>query len=206
MKSLLEILLLPKRLYEGITDRKATLYLGILFIGLVDIITPSFVTGDFPRLFSGKPSDILFYNAAFLLLAIIVTGAMDVVFFSIPLLDLFKFFKKQGGTPVVGDLSIRMMKIYITAHFLMVPVNVLLYFAFRNLNENSNSMLILLAVILDMLILVWFSGIIARGVNVVFRFELLFKQLVFIAVFIWNFLLGTVLGYMINNWIMKLFR
>lgn len=200
---LLDILLLPRRLYLGLTDRKSTLYLGILFIGLADIALP-YLKDNYAKLYMGKPSGTLVYNIILTIAFIVMLGFVDVLFFTIPLFDLFKVFKEEKEIFNAGDLRIKVAKVYITAHIVIVPVNVILYFAFRNIS--SSMLLAQLAAYIVLLVWIWFSAIISRGINVIYSFQPRFKRLVFLAVFLWSLLLGAALEYMIGHWMMALFR
>ena len=40
-----DMLLLPKKMYEKLTDRKSTLYIGFILVGIVDLCT--FFIDDF---------------------------------------------------------------------------------------------------------------------------------------------------------------
>jgi len=103
-------------------------------------------------------------------------------------------------------LLIRLIKVYIVAHFLILPAEILIFYIYYNLNNEINTVFIYLAAIIDLLIPIWFSAAISRGVNVLYNFSPLFKRLAFLAILVWNHLLVYAFSYMIDNWILALFR
>jgi len=202
---LLDIFLLPRRLYQNLTDRKLPLYLGILFVGLADLALPH-LKENYIKLFANKSLNALLCNVILAVLFAVVIGLVDVIFFSVPLFDLFKVFRKEKEVSEAGNLRIKLMKIYILAHVIIVPVNIILYFVFPNINVNSNNPLIVLLAYISLLVMVWFSAIISRGINSIYSFQPVFRRVVFLTVFLWNFILAPVLEYIISSWIMPLFR
>lgn len=204
MKTLLNIFLFPKGLYQRITDKKMLLYLGIIFIGILDVAFPNMII-NFKELFMDKPLNIQIYNIILAILCVLVIGALDVIVFAIPLSDLFKFLGKQSESPIKGNINIKVMKIYIIAHIILLPMNFLFYFLFPEGSLESNIRLVWVAFYIQIFVLVWFSAVIQRGVTVVCGFERTFKRLTFFAVLLWNLIWGQVLSYAIVNWVMKLF-
>lgn len=202
---LIDILLLPKKYFQGITDKRSSLYAGIVFVGAIDILFPE-VRSILLKLFIGKTGSVLLYNTALLLVFMILLGVLDVVFFSVPLFDLFKVFKKKSDSPVASGHKIRIMKIYIIAHIVVLPVNIILQFVFSNVTLQTNPALAYTAFFIGILVIIWFSAIISRGINVIYSFEEFFKRLVFAVVFLWNFLLGSAIRFIIDNWAMMLFK
>jgi hypothetical protein len=203
MNSLLDMLLLPKGVYKRLNEKELTLYLGVAFIGGVDIIYPQ-ITSNLTKLFLGKPQGVLFANILITIGLILLVGFIDAIFFAIPLTDLFnKVFRKETSTESVS--VIRIMKIYIIAHLMTLPANALLYYFFDATELGNNMAFVYIASYIAMLVLIWFNAVIYRGVNSLYNFTPVFKTLVFPAVFTWNILLGIGLQYMIDNWIMKLF-
>ncbi len=204
----LDLLLLPENLYKKISDRRLTLYAGFIFIGIVDLVLYRLSTG-LPSFFAGKDTNVLIFNIIILFLFIVVIGVLDVSFFSIPLFDLLKFFKKQKEPEKLPgqDLKIKIMKVYITAHFMVVPVNMLIdYMLLKNLDDKSNFIILSFMAFLVVMVMIWFNAIITRGISVIFKFGQGFKLIVYIIVFIWNFLLGKAINYSLDTWIMKLFK
>lgn len=203
MKSLLDIFLLPRGLYKRLNEKELTLYLGILFIGCIDVIYPQ-VTSLLSKLFVGRPKEAVIGNILVIIGSIIVVGLIDVIFFAVPMADLFnKVFKSEK---VKEDVSlVKIMKVYIIAHLITLPANALLYYFLDASQLGSNMFFTYLTGYIAILVLIWFNAIIVRGVNSLCDFIPVFKALVFPAVFIWNILLGIGLQYMIDNWLTKLF-
>lgn len=203
---LLDIFLLPKTMYQKINDKKATLYAGILFVGAVDIIFPLVVR--YLSVFKGKSQTALNYNVGLMLLFAVVLGLVDVMFFTLPMFDFLKFIKR-GAVESLNYNKIRLAKVYVAAHIVVLPFNIIFMVLLYNptgamLSEGMQVM----ALIYSFFIMpAWFTGIIARGVNVIFKMEQRFKPLVFAALFTWNYLLGSyALDYVINNWVMYFFK
>lgn len=231
---LLDILLYPASLYEKLNDRKDTLIAGIILIGAIDLFLPD-VSGFIKLHFTGKPVNSIFVNAIIAVIITMVLGIVDVAFVSIPLFDFFKFLKKReailyanmyrhaqedrnGSTPFElpqlkpedhdhNASSIKIMKAYVMSHFLFIPVSLLINYAFlRNVTPESPEWMQYLVLVVFMLIFIWSAGILARGVNVLFRFGSMFRMLTFIIVFSWCYLFGMVFDLQIMNWLLKLFR
>jgi hypothetical protein len=205
MDKLLNILLYPAKLFSRLTDKKAALYAGIIFVGIIDLFSPDFIK-TYNLLFTNKPADNIHINTLLAILFVLLLGIVDIAFFSIPLYDIFKFFKKKEGLPHEASL-VKVMKVYIMTHFILIPVNTLLYYTiFRYINDKSSLFLINLSVINFFMILIWSSAIVSRGINTLFNFNPILRKLTFMVVFTWNFLLGMVFDLQIINWLMRLFK
>lgn len=214
--NILDVLLYPKRLFTKITDKKATFCLGIILIGIIDLSLNLGIT-KLPLYFTGKPQNTpllssllpefllgipttLALNFVFAFGLIILIGFIDVLFFSFPIFDLFKFLAGKFKINISGSF-IKTAKIYIMTHFIIIPINIifLLFLNYFKLDE-SNGYVLLFAIIIS----IWFSAIITRGLSVLFNVDKRFKGLLFVAVYIWNDLLsmafsiinGFLLGYL----------
>jgi phage shock protein PspC (stress-responsive transcriptional regulator) len=53
--------------------------------------------------------------------------------------------------------------------------------------------------------MLWGTAILAKGLRVIFEIPKKYFRLIFIVVFAWEYLVGSALGYLIDNWVMKLF-
>jgi hypothetical protein len=231
-RRLADILLYPARYYENLSDKRATLVAGIILIGAIDLFLPD-IAAVFKALFSGKPADDIRFNTLMMIFVVLVLGIIDVVFLSVPLFDIFKFLKKKetavgqhtGGN---ADLSapsslqsgqdsrdyreqspslIKVMKVYIISHFIIIPATTAVYFALvRNITENSPDWMKNLYLLIFIVTIIWPAAIIARGINVIFRFNPLFKRLTFLIVLIWNYIFSTVFSMQIMKWMLALFR
>ncbi|NLK88046.1 MAG: hypothetical protein GX279_11235 [Clostridiaceae bacterium] len=214
---LLDILAFPKKSFENLTDNKKTLIAGIVLIGAVDLLLPD-VAYFFKTLFSGKQTADIVYNACMMAVMILLLGLIDVLFISVPLFDIFRALKikelkisqntelKVDPATELKPSYIKVMKIYIMTHFIITPITTAFYFAVSGYINDSPDWLVSLAVAFSLVMNIWFSSIIARGINTIFRFSPLFNRLTFIIVYIWNFIFGTVFSEMIVKWLMKLFR
>lgn len=203
MKSLLDIFLLPRGLYKRLNEKELTLYLGILFIGCIDVIYPQ-VTSLLPKLFIGRTKEAVIVNILVIIGSILVVGLIDVIFFAVPMADLFnKVFKSEKVQESIS--LVKIMKLYIIAHLITLPANALLYYFYDFAQLGSNIFFTYLISYVEILMIIWFNAIIVRGVNSLCNFLPVFKVLVFPAVFTWNILLGIGLQYMIDNWLAKLF-
>lgn len=226
--TMINILAYPVRFFENLTDGKITLFAGIILIGAIDLLLPD-ITGVFDVLFSDKPIDDVWFNAIMSVFVIVVMGAVDVVFISVPLFDFFKYLKKKeiltqtyeenneytapaARTNVPGGVAdkpsaIKVMKAYIMSHFLIIPLSTIVYYALMlNITDESPAWMINLALFFFALFFIWSSAIIARGVNVLFRFNPVFRRLTFIVVLIWNFIFSMVFSMKIMEWLFALFR
>ncbi len=218
-KKLMNILAYPISLYEKLTDRKATLIAGIVLIGVIDFLLPD-VKFIIKELFTDKSVPDIVYNAGMAVLVLLLLGFVDVICISVPLFDIFRYLKrkeiqfvsttgigKEDEQPPLRPSVIKVMKIYIMSHFIIIPVSLACnLWDTRFITEDSSALLVNLALIFFMIINIWAAAIMTRGLNAIFRFNMLFRRLTFIIVFTWNFLFGMVFDVMIKNWLMQLFR
>jgi hypothetical protein len=215
---LLNILLYPTQLFEKLTDKRAALYAGILLVGAIDLLLPD-LAAFYKLHFEGKPITAVYLNAAAVVLLIAVLGLIDVIFVSVPLFDFFKFMKKKETSMVSATseekiaviphiaTSIKIMKIYIMSHFIIIPVSMVLHFTFlENVTENSSEWQLYLALVIYMLIYIWMAATITRGINTLFKFNPIFRKLTFIIVFSWSYLFEMVFEMQILNWLTKILR
>ncbi len=228
MARLKDVLVYPARFYENLTDRKATLIAGAIMVGAIDFLLPD-INSVVKLLITGKPVNDMLFNIFMAVFAILLLGCIDVVFMGVPLYDIFSYLKKkdvvmseeddgenfasfsprpESKAPVVHNASlIKVIKAYIILHFIIIPVQAVLYYILmRDITDSSPMWMQNLALILLMLIFIWASAILTRGINVLFRFNPVFRRLTFIIVFTWNFIFNMVFDMQIMNWVLKLFR
>lgn len=206
MKRLLEILLLPREVFAKITDKKPMLYIGIVLVGCIDFIFP-YLVENYQKFFVNRPFQLVYYNISLAVVFILLLGLVDLMFFSLPLFDLFKVFKKEGEAVYGNGTLIKLMKVYIVAHLPVIPVDILVYALLRGAGGIDNTGIAILLYAYILIVPLWFSAIISRGINVLYDFQPVFKRLVILAVYSWTYLLGTVaFPFMINNWILGLFK
>lgn len=205
----LDILLLPKSVYHKLNESRISLVLGVLFVGMVDILLP--IT-QFQTLFIGKTGEKLFFNIAIAIVFVMIMGCVNIFFFIKPLFDFFKFLKKDAPLPEYNaGLMIKMAKVYIICHFMVVPFFIVTELLFINIAWVKNQMVLLVFVVLmvyfyQWIVVYWMAGIISRGANVLYQFELKQKLLVFIVILLWNYLLMLAMAFMVENWLLPLFR
>lgn len=203
--NLLDLLLLPKAYYKKIGDRKSTVYLGAVFVGAVDLVFP-YLYENYSRLYGNQSGNSLWANVLLSMALITLLGLVDVFFFSLPVYDLFKRFKNPK-VPAGASNLVKVMKVYISSHLIIMPISILIYLGVKSLGTEVPVGLAYLSVLLlDFVVPVWFSATITRGMNVLYGLDQRYRLFIFMLVYIWNFLLGFALTYMIQNWIMNLFR
>lgn len=223
---LADILTYPARYFENLTDKKASLAAGIILVGVIDLFLPD-VVNTFNIFFSGKSAQDILYNAVIAVFVMLALGIIDVVFIGVPLFDIFRYLKrKETAMGIVSEInedpsrqtfnwdalkhkasSVKVMKIYIMSHFIIVPASVMVYYALTShITNESPEWMQNLGLVFFMLTLIWSAAIMARGINTLFRFNPLFKRLTFMIVFTWNFIFSMVFSAQIINWLLRLFR
>ncbi len=198
--SIIDLLLLPKKVYQKLSGKRSTLILSILLVGIADMVF-SFVD-NYSKIFVSKEPIILYFNITLGVVLTILVGFIDILFFSMPLFDLFKIFSKEEPVVNGGEQLIKIMKVYALANVLIVPLNLVLYIAFRNMGEGGS---VLLSILVNAATL-WLAAAASRGINCIYKFIPPLKKMVFITVFMWGSILSVALGYMVDNWLMLLFR
>ena len=205
---LLDILLFPKSFYKKISDKLFTLYLGIVLVGLYNIGF-ALVLNNRLGLFFARPYVFLVYNISLALCLIFLLGLVDVVFFSIPLFDIFKFFRIKERIVNIKGLLIKLMKVYVVSYFLIIPVKMIAAAIGLNGRDLVGSFVAqgsIVILINYVLIPLWHSAILARGINTIYNFDDRIKGIVFMVIYSWKTLLGFALGLSVEKWILLLFR
>ena len=201
---ILDILLLPKKFYKKFTAKKPFLFIGIILDGLLFIGFTLFE--NFSKIFHGKSLMIIYFNTTLALVFIALIGFIDVLFFSVPIFDLFKFFRKDKEEPHSEELLIKLMKVYVCATIVTFPINLIFGLLLNNLNIPRGLVLDALISIIILLPSVWGAAVISRGVNELYSFQPFFKRLVFLVVLAWGTILGIALMFITDNWLMVLFK
>lgn len=205
--SLLDIVLLPKKVYQSLSENKVILYLGIILVGIRDC--GFFLFDGRTALFLRKPLETLLFNIAFFTVFAVVIGLIDVLFFSLPLFDVFnKFFPKEGSVFGKNALLIKLMKTYILANLITVPIHAACVGLIANKSYFPNQIGLIesAALLLYFIGLVWYYAVIYRGVNVIYKFQPLFKRLALLAVVVWEYLLGLALTLIISKVVFLIFK
>lgn len=197
-----DMLLLPRTLYQKTDGKKSTLYLGILLVGVADIAFDA--ASNWTRIFGNKPEGGLILNILATLLLIIVTGFADAVFFTIPLFDIFKKFRKEEDVKETDNVQrIRLMKVYILAHLAIIPAEIVIYIIVGDGTSLAYNAVTYIAVLLALAVPFLFAAAISRGINSIYRFEPFFRRIVFTVVFIWTYALSYAFDFGVD-WLMKL--
>lgn len=201
---LLDIILLPKRFYEGISSRLWTLYIGIILVGINDLFVTFYASFD--ELFSGKSVTVILQNAGISLISIIIIGTIDVICFSKPLSDIFK----RLGTTEVGasdnGITIKLMKAYVVANVLMLIINIVLLLGSLGTVDNSSATAAASdsSDLLSTLAILWICAIVTRAAGIIHKMESRNKLTAFILIYIWSLLLGEALRWIFLNVILKM--
>lgn len=203
---ILDVLLLSKSFYQRFTDKRSTLFWGIFLVGLMDIIFILSYNNGYIDIFSDKPQAAFYFNIAYTVFMVFLLGLVDVLFFSLPLYDLFKFFKKEEQSPGNQGSLIKILKIYIMANFLVIPINILSILLGNRPGIAEDMNLINILSLLYVLLNVWFCAAVARGINSIYNFQPSYKRLVFMVVYIWNFFLSSAFQYAILHWILAAYK
>lgn len=200
---ILNVLLLPESTYRKLTNKRWTLAVGIIFMGVVDLLFP-FLSGRYSAFFSGD-TRVVTANILISVIFLLLLGFVDVLFFSTPLYDFVRvFFKKEAAGQENNGSLVKVAKIYILAQLVTLPLFLIVNYVFgRNINSD---LFILAGVILEMVLIVWASAIVSRGVGSVYRLAPIHRQLVFISVFAWNYILGYALMFILRNWTILLLK
>jgi hypothetical protein len=201
---ILDILLLPKKFFKELTAKKPLLFIGIIVDGLLFMVLT--LIDNFTKIFHGKSVMIMYFNATLALVFIALICFIDVLFFSIPIFDLFKLFRKEKEELHQDELLIKLMKVYICATLVTFPINLLFTLAIDKLNIPRGLVLDSLVSIIILLPSVWGAAVIARGVNELYTFQPFFKRLVFLVALAWSTILGIALSFIMDNWLMVLFK
>lgn len=200
---ILDLLLMSKQFYKKITERIITLYVGLVVVGIFNMFI--ILTDNFKGLFLERPLTTTIFNIGFAVTSIMLIGFMDVVFFSMPIFDFLKKLKKDKFNKT--KTLIRLMKVYITANALVVPVNIFFYIiAKHKFYIDRDIFSNILEVYLLLIMPIWLSAIITRGTCVIFDFLPKYKKLVFSSILIWNLILPAAILYVTNNLLIKVFR
>ena len=148
----------------------------IVLIGLVDLGRS--LIYKIPFYFYNKPSEILVYNISLALCIIILVGLLDILFFAMPLFDIFKNFALRRRITNIKGQFIKLMKVYIVSHFLIIPVHILLHLVFK---ERILGLRIYSG-FSDFKIIIIFGNqaVITQGIYIIYTFHKKLKSLVFL--------------------------
>lgn len=195
-KNILDIVLLPEKLYKKFTDRVITLVIGVFALGIIDYIYS--ISEKLQSLFIDKTFLDLSKNIIFSLIFIIVFGLGDAVFFSIPLTDVIKKLKSDNDIDEKSS-RIKIMKIQILANCIIFIPTIVLTYITNQVDLEKNIELSVPLMYGFLLIQIWLSAIITRGIKSIFDIEQRFKLLIFPIVFFWYFIVGMALNFIVDK-------
>lgn len=206
----LDFFLLPKDYYAKLTDTSFWLYIGIIAVGIRDILMAFLnMSVSKPAVINNIHPDIK--TILILLGSVLIIGIVDALFFSYPAFDIIKLFKRRNTkhdsmSSDFSDSSLltKIMKAYILINVIVTPLDLITYFISRSSVVQNSIMLALLVNLMGILSFLWFNGAITRALGVFFKIKNDVKMIVFILVVMWNELLGYILNYIINQLIVRL--
>ena len=188
-----------------LNSKKLSMILGIIFVGIVDMTIP--LVFYYNKYFTDRTGKDLYYNIGMAVLFILILGIIDVLFTCIPLFDLFKRFGTKNKNFADSSYLVKLMKIYVLAHFLVIPVNVLFETAVIKFDVASSiTFAYIYTIYVEILAPVWFNGIMTRGIRVIYNFDNVVKTVIFFILMFWSTLVGIALNYILGNWIIHVFH
>ncbi len=201
---ILDIILLPKRFYEGISSRLWTLYIGIILVGINDLFVTFYA--NFDKLFSGKSVSVILQNAGISLISIIIIGTVDIICFSKPLSDIFRRLGTAEPATSGNSATIKIMKAYVVANVLMLVINIVLLLGSMGAVDSSSAVTAAAdsSDFLSTLAILWICAIVTRGAGIIHKMESRNKLTAFILIYIWSLLLGEALRWIYINIILKM--
>lgn len=196
-KNIFNLILLPEKFYKRFTDRIFTLIIGVFAVGIIDYIFS--ISEKLHSFFIDKTSMDLSINIFYSLIIIIVFGIGDVAFFSFPVSDIIKRLKSDKDTNSEKSSQIKIMKVQILANcIIFIPTLVLTYLS-NGIDPEKNIELSVIIVYVYLIIQIWLSAIITRGIKSVFEIEQRFKPLIFPIVFFWYYIVGMALNFVMEK-------
>ncbi|MDP4181751.1 MAG: hypothetical protein Q8942_11735 [Bacillota bacterium] len=203
-KGILDILLLPEKFYKNFTDSKTSLYIGIFAVGIIDLIFA--VSDKYQKIFFNRTQPDLLKNIFISLMFVIVIGLADILFFSYPIFDLLKKFKKTEEDKHNKNSVIKLMKIQITANIVGFIPNILLTILSMKTDVENNVDLASALFLVFILLQVWFCAIISKGIKSIYNFEQKFRTLVLPVVFLWTFATSIAINFIIDKVLMYILK
>ncbi|ACL77278.1 hypothetical protein [Ruminiclostridium cellulolyticum] len=205
----IDFFLLQKDFYSKLTDKSLWLYIGIVFVGLRDVIF-YILNPQNPKGFFITNLSFDLKTASILLITALLIGFIDVLCFSYPVFDVIKHFKKKSeryNASVVNTYSsliTKVMKVYILANIILTPMDIIIYFSSRWTLSTDSMILLFITTVMGILSYFWFNGVITRGLCMLFRLSNNVRGLVFVLVFFWNALISSAIQYLLSLVIMRL--
>lgn len=227
-----DLILLPIEFYKKIGNSRITLYTGILFTGIIDV---GFSYWNNRKHFEGDDlGRNLVWTLLLAIIFAVVTGVVDILFSSYPVYDIAKLIEKfkirlaQNMEP--GEKNIKnqeniapvkfrnffisskpdirpviVMKIYIIANLILLPFNTVYNIFTEGVDTGSPIEVQSLAYYTMLLLALYFSAIINRGVCAVMNFSGSTRYKFFFVVYFWNFLVGLFISKLLDSQFIPLF-
>lgn len=203
----IDFFLLQKDFYSRLTDKSMWLYIGIAFVGIRNVFFSILMMRANNVEFSeGFHLDVR--TISILLATALIIGLFDVISFSYPIFDIIKHFKrksKSGNSAISPTLGMafssfltKVMKVYILVNLIITPLDIICYFTSSFAVKYQSILFFNIASMLGILAYFWFNGAITRGLCVLFKIPNSIRALVFVLVFLWNALLSTGIGYLLD--------
>ena len=206
---IIDFFLLKKDFYSKLTDKSMWLYIGIALVGIRDVVF---------AILNKYSSDADYINSiqfnvrsiGILLVTVLVIGLIDVISFSYPIFDVIKHFRKRSESSsmalgmLYSSLLTKVIKVYAIVNIIVTPLDILTYFTTNMAVANESILLMYISAVLGILGYFWFNGAITRGLCVLFKLPNGVRGLVFVLVFLWNALLGSAIGYLLDQVLTRL--
>ncbi len=197
---LIDIILLPRSFYQKFSEKRPALIAGIVLVGIIDMAYLFYE--NYSRIFMAKSGAALYYNITLAILLTVLTGFVDVLFFSMPLIDMIYLVHRRSALNINRMSALtRFMKVYVVSNVLILPASLIYYILLKNYVVSEYT-----AGLFYALISIWLSCAVMRGADVIYRFEQRHRAIVFAAIYSWSHILSYVLGYLIARWGLVLFR
>lgn len=179
--------MLPEQVFEKLSLHVGTfVYIGILMVGVYNFVFPGrdVFSGNFAgRVAAESPAKILL-----VLVISAVVGLINVYIFCKPM-HAFLVNRRYADVRDPVQAVIKLVKVYIYSHVPIVFISLVIrYLMVFNIYRNDVNIRFLVGVILPL----WFSYIISRGCNIVYKIKGKNAAATFIAVFVWFYLVSEV--------------
>lgn len=205
----IDLILLKKDFYSRLTDKSMWLYIGIILVGIRDVAF-ALLGMNSSNTDYAKSFQLSLKTVAILIISVLVIGLVDTISFSYPMFDVIKHFKKRNESNsmalgmLYSSLLTKVMKVYIIVNIVVTPIDILSYLTTNWAVAFDSVILMYISAVLGILGYFWFNGAITRGLCVLFKLPNGVRGLVFVLVFFWNALLGSSIGYLLNQILMRL--
>ena len=207
--NLLDLVFFPEQLYSGFNNKKFTLFIGILIVGISD----TFVSVWQHLILSPvkNPFQLIMGHMGLLLALSAVIGIIDVLLFSYPAYEGFRIFKNRPTHEDSSEEStaslVKVMKVYILSNILCIPFNAMILFLIGVFGSKANSTdYALILELIQLIIQVIFLGIITRGLSVLYKFKGISIMIILFIVYLYTDLMGQAISFGLDKLISNFFK